>query len=50
MRPRILLCGRGIHLLVITGMQTLVLNVNEHHAALLRLLGSRYEALYSGDD
>ena len=39
----------GIHLLIIARMQTLVLNLNEHHAALLRLLGSRYEELYSGD-
>jgi transposase len=39
----------GIHLLVIAHMQTLVLNLNEHHATLLRLLGSRYEELYSGD-
>ena len=39
----------GIHLLVIAHMQTLVLNLDEHHAALLRLLGSRYERLYSGD-
>ncbi len=39
----------GIHLLIIARLQTLVLNLNEHHAALLRLLGSRYEKLYSGD-
>jgi len=39
----------GIHLLLIARLQTLVLNVNEHHAALLRLLGHRYERLYSGD-
>jgi transposase len=38
----------GIYVLVIAKMQTLVLNLNEHHAALLRLLGSRYEVLYSG--
>jgi len=39
----------GIHLLVIARMKTLVLNLDEHHAALLRLLGSQYERLYSGD-
>ena len=38
----------GIHLLVIAQMQVLVLNLNAHHAALLQLLGSRYERLYSG--
>ena len=37
----------GIHVLVIAQMQTLVLNVNEHHMALLKLLGERYELLYS---
>lgn len=29
----------GIHILVIAQMQTLVLNLNEYHAALLKLLG-----------
>ena len=38
----------GIHLLIIKQMETLVLNLNEHHAALLRLLGSEYEILYYG--
>ena len=38
----------GIHVLVIGVAQELVLNLNEHQAALLKLLGERYEALYSG--
>lgn len=37
----------GIHILVIAQMQTLVLNLNEYHVALLRLLGPCYEELYS---
>lgn len=36
----------GIHVLVIARMQTLVLNLNEHHVALLKLLGEKYEILY----
>jgi transposase len=39
----------GIHLLLIAQLQTLVLNLNEHHLTLLRLLGQHYERLYSGD-
>ena len=39
----------GIHVLVIGQMRELVLNLNEHHAALLKLLGERYEGLYSGN-
>ena len=39
----------GIHLLIITHVQMLVLNLNQHHLTLLRLLGQRYERLYSGD-
>ena len=39
----------GIHLLVIAQMQTLVLNLNAHHIRLLKLLGQRYEKLYSGN-
>ena len=39
----------GIHLLIIAQLQTLVLNLNEHHLTLLRLMGQRYERLYSGD-
>ena len=38
----------GIHVLVIGVAQELVLNLNEHQAALLKLLGDRYETLYSG--
>lgn len=39
----------GIHLLVIGQMQTLVLNLNQYHRLLLRLLGERYEEIYSGN-
>lgn len=38
----------GIYVLVIAQLQVLVLNLNDHHATLLRLLGERYEAIYSG--
>lgn len=38
----------GIHVLVIGVAQELVLNLNKHQAALLKLLGKRYEALYAG--
>ena len=39
---------RGIHVLTIAQMQVLILNMNEHHTALLKLLGPQYEMLYSG--
>ncbi|RWX46854.1 hypothetical protein H206_03531 [Candidatus Electrothrix aarhusensis] len=39
----------GIHLLLVGGTQQLVLNLNEHHLRLLKLLGGRYEKLYSGN-
>jgi transposase len=39
----------GIHLLIIGGTQQVVLNLNEHHLHLLKLLGGRYEKLYSGN-
>jgi transposase len=39
----------GIHLLVIGQMQTLVLNLHQYHRLLLRLLGERYEEIYSGN-
>ena len=39
----------GIHLLTIKGVQQVVLNLNEHHLRLLKLLGRRYEKLYSGN-
>jgi transposase len=39
----------GIHLLVIAQIQTLVLNLNEHHTRLLNILGPRYERLYFGN-
>lgn len=39
----------GIPVLVIAQMQVLVLNRNESHTALLKLLGKHYETLYSGD-
>lgn len=38
----------GIHLLCIAQTHVLVLNLNEHHQALLHVLGERYERLYSG--
>jgi transposase len=38
----------GIHVLDIAQMQVLVLNMNQHHSALLRLLGTQYEILYAG--
>lgn len=38
----------GIHVLNVDFMQQIVLNMNEHQARLLRLLGPRYERLYSG--
>ncbi len=38
----------GIHVLTIVQMQGLVLNLDEHHTALLKLLGTPYERLYSG--
>ena len=37
----------GIHVLIVDEIDTLVLNLNEHHLSLLRLLGSQYEKLYS---
>jgi len=36
----------GIH--VIDKIQTLVLNLNDHHIALLKLLGKPYEKIYAG--
>jgi len=38
----------GIHVLTIIQMQVLVLNLNEHHMTLLKMLGPKYERLYSG--
>ena len=39
----------GIYLLIIGSTQQVVLNLNEHHMRLLKLLGRRYEKLYSGN-
>jgi transposase len=39
----------GIHVLVIGQIHELVLNLNEYHATLLKVLGERYEGLYSGN-
>ena len=39
----------GIHLLIIGSTQQVVLNLNEHHLRLLKLLGERYEKIYSGN-
>ena len=38
----------GIHVLIIDQIQTLVLNLNKHHVALLKLLGKPYEKIYAG--
>jgi hypothetical protein len=38
----------GIHVLTIAKKQVLVLNMNEYHTALLKLLGAQYEMRYSG--
>ena len=40
----------GIHLLVITQEQVLVLNMNEPQRPLLAILGERYVALYSNSE
>jgi transposase len=37
----------GIHVLVIEPLHSLVLNLNPHHLRLLKLLGPRYQQLYS---
>lgn len=37
----------GIHLLILTDAQPLVLNLDEYHQSLLQLLGPPYEAFYS---
>ena len=39
----------GIHVLVINHIQTLILNMNQYHWLLLKLLGEPYEKIYSGD-
>jgi transposase len=39
----------GIHVLIIGQIHELVLNLNECHVALLKVLGERYEQLYSGN-
>ena len=38
----------GIHVLLINEIQTIVLNMNNHHFLILHLLGEEYEKLYSG--
>ena len=38
----------GIHVLVVGVTREIVLNLNKYQAALLKLLGEPYEALYSG--
>jgi transposase len=37
----------GIHLLLVSGSQAVVLNQNSHHQLLLNLLGERYVRLYA---
>lgn len=38
----------GIHVLLMNEVQTIVLNMNNHHLLILHLLGKEYEKLYSG--
>jgi transposase len=38
----------GIHVLLVNEIQTIVLNMNNHHLLILHLLGKEYEKLYSG--
>lgn len=40
-------CFAGIHLLIVDRTQTFLLNMNERHWSLLRLLGKPYEQIYS---
>ncbi|MCK5872530.1 MAG: hypothetical protein KAG26_06870 [Methylococcales bacterium] len=40
----------GIHVLLRPENQVVVLNMNSSHILLLRLLGKKYEKLYSGSD
>ncbi len=40
-------CFSGIRLLKVMGVQTLVLGINQHHRAVLDLLGNRYVELYA---
>ena len=37
----------GIHILLIGGIQSVVLNCNKQHSSLLKLLGERYVLIYS---
>ena len=39
----------GIHVLVIQELQAIVLNMNQYHFLIVRLLGTEYEKLYSGN-
>jgi len=39
----------GIHLLIINDQQTLVLNMNEEHQRIIRLLGNPYQQIYSSN-
>jgi transposase len=39
----------GIHVLIIEQMNILVMHLNQYHRILLRLLGERYEKIYSGN-
>ena len=38
----------GIHILLIQEVQAIVLNMNQQHFMLVKLLGKEYEKLYSG--
>ena len=39
----------GIHVLLVQELQSVVLNMNQYHFLIVRLLGSEYEKLYSGN-
>jgi len=39
----------GIHVLIINQTRTIILNLNQHHLLLLKLLGNQYEQLYCGN-
>lgn len=39
----------GIHVLLVQELQTIVLNMNQYHFLIVKLLGSEYEKLYSGN-
>ncbi len=38
----------GVHVLIISQMQAIALNLNKHHINLLKLFGVEYKELYAG--